>query len=203
MHYLRVRQYGDPGEAETRLVGRSGVCSVEGCDQPIKARGLCRAHYEVADGREVCPASVEGCERPQAVKRHGLCLMHYRRLRKKGNVGPPHSLLGTSRGYKRVWRIEPSEGHQEGATDHGQVGPERRGVLEHRVVMERMLGRALYPGETVHHRNGKRRDNRPENLELWTGSHPHGVRVDDLLDWVVETYEEEITQRLLQRGNQP
>ncbi len=56
-------------------------------------------------------------------------------------------------------------------------------ILEHRLVMEQIIGRPLTRIENVHHRNGVRHDNRPENLELWTSSQPPRQNVADLVAW--------------------
>ncbi|MFB2554949.1 HNH endonuclease [Herbiconiux liangxiaofengii] len=70
-------------------------------------------------------------------------------------------------GYVRI--LAPDHPH---ATKAGYV-------REHRLVMEQTLGRHLLPTEQVHHKNGRRDDNRPDNLELWKTKQPYGIRADD------------------------
>lgn len=70
-------------------------------------------------------------------------------------------------------------------------------VLEHVKVMSEMIGRPLVAGENVHHKNGVRDDNRPENLELWNKSQPAGQRPTDKVAWAVEILELYAPEKLL------
>jgi hypothetical protein len=45
--------------------------------------------------------------------------------------------------------------------------------------MAMALGRPLSADESVHHRDGDRLNNAPENLELWTRWQPSGQRIED------------------------
>ncbi len=56
-------------------------------------------------------------------------------------------------------------------------------VYEHRIIAEQIVGRRLAKDEIVHHKNGRRWDNRPENLEVMNKvehAKMHGQREEDL-----------------------
>lgn len=135
---------------------------------------------------ETC--SVDECANPVAAK--GLCSMHRWRAANHPDTQPkPYVKGGGSRfkmknGYVRVRAPQHPAANCDGY------------MLEHRLVMEKTLGRYLEPFESVHHKNGRRDDNRAENLELWAKPQLAGQRVDDLVAFVVEHYRHQVEEVL-------
>lgn len=158
-------------------------CSVEGCGREYHAKSYCLLHYtrqrrhgdpgvalKAHNNGAAC--AVDSCER-EAIRRR-MCNLHYMRWLRYGATTDPRKA--------RMPRRTGQDGYvQLLLPDHPKAIRGR--VAEHRAVMEAHLGRFLLDHETVHHINGVRGDNRLDNLELWSSSHPPGQRVDDKVRW--------------------
>lgn len=154
--FVRVRKYTE-GEG----------CLVPSCEGEISARRLCNKHYI---------AWKSGKDLGVVVPNHNLGAAHRSPTppKKPGRPRLQDKWVGRE-GYVLV---QAPPGHPHARQDGS--------ILEHRLVMERRLGRYLEEWELVHHKNGDRQDNRGENLELLDGrakrggpGHPPGHDFDD------------------------
>lgn len=180
------------------------TCRVADCDWPSAIKGRCAAHH--AQWKRGLPegpirrrvnkdrlCATDECERKAPHGRH--CKMHAQRIYTRGSAGraamerPGGSRFRATNGYVRIHMPRHPQANVDGY------------IQEHRVVMEATLGRPLKPFENVHHKNGLRYDNRPENLELWTKPQPTGQRPEDLVAWVVQYYPD-LVRAALEAGTQ-
>src|SRR4051794_21306356 len=108
------------------------------------------------------PAVCPGCDKPFLQRNHQIpktcsrkcsAIVRYRTGEHSPNWRGGRTV--TPKGYVRLFLPEHPRANAQGY------------VLEHLVVMGEMIGRPVARHEEVHHKNGKKADNRPENLELW------------------------------------
>lgn len=157
------------------------TCEYEDCDRKHLSKGLCSLHYQrrargipmnappLRNPKRGC--SVNLCRNKHKAK--GLCVFHYNRLLKGKRVDAPRRVVHQPRvdnmGYVRIFK----KGHPNAW--------ERGHIFEHTYIMSEHLGRPMFPGETIHHKNGIRDDNRIENLELRASAHGVGQTIPDLV----------------------
>lgn len=191
----------------------------ENCDKPVAAQGkrFCSTTcwYDFTKKRRTVPCEVCKKSFERKTKTTRTCSVECGNQLKRADRNVvcktcntlferPHGKMQTfcSRSCAQTNRVKlgqfkKPEGY-ENKTNAGYISVKKDGkwVQKHRAVMEEKLGRPLLSTERVHHINGVRDDNRPENLELWlikgqSKKDPAGQRVEDLKNEFLNSFPED------------
>lgn len=127
-------------------MSRAGSCSVEGCAQIARARGLCGCHYQrlrstgTTDKLERAKVpwrtcSINGCGAPSRTRQGGSCEKHYYRFRRTGKYDAPvfGAWSTTDAGY--VMRLDRNH----------PVSSSRGYLYQHRMVLFDAIGAGVHP----------------------------------------------------------
>lgn len=178
-HYARWHRYGDPlALAPPRVRPTTGV------EKACLSCGLTKDIAEFPQGWSPC----HECRANSHYSKGRACSVCHAPISNNATSGLCRTHFGAERiASREVKRIVVAGGYiaLTGQQDHPNARS-RGHLLEHVKVMSEMIGRPLFPDENVHHINGVRDDNRPENLELWSTKQPQGQRVSDKVAWARE-----------------
>lgn len=105
------------------------------------------------------PCIIKGCTKVSRLKRK-MCLFHYERWRNGIPLESPEPRKAGEGTIKYGYLLVPRNGRQ---------------VPFHRIVMAEKLGRPLSHLEVVHHIDGNKQNNSPENLELLNNQSEHMI----------------------------
>ncbi len=178
--YYKSQVVENPVRAKrANVVVRYGWRKCEQCDADYEAKTVPQrfcsqacATKAIQDRRRTVTMTARPCEycdklfTPRNGSAGRFCCFEHKNLGQRGEKasfwkGGRHK---TSQGYIRVYA--PNHPRAQG---HGGY------VAEHHIVMEKKLGRYLEAHETVHHEDGNRQNNDPDNLQLRSGRHGKGV----------------------------
>ena len=139
------------------------------CSKKCYLADRIRKHFvpKTAFKKGICPPTAwkKGCPAPPTAFKKGFVPWH------KGKKCPNLSRENHYNWKGGKWRL-PS-GYIQVMNKEHQFSNVRGYVLEHRLVMEKHIGRYLTTEEVVHHINGIVDDNKKENLELIATNSEH------------------------------
>lgn len=135
---------------------------------PEQEREICELYFEgqlgsikLARQFQCSPSTVK-----YLIKKNGFKLRSFSEAR-KDQFGAKHPNWKGGRSPHRDGYIYILKRNHPNADRWGRI-------FEHRLIMEKHLGRFLKKEEIVHHVNNIRNDNRIENLMLFSGHSKHG-----------------------------
>lgn len=147
---------------------RADPCSIEGCSQPVYARGWCSAHYQKLHSDDRC--RVDGCG--VMARAQGYCTLHYQRWKKYGD---PDSTQLPRRGLGFDAYVEKTEGcwlwtggrSKQDETGYGRFRVGNTKIQAHVYSYRRAYGE-IPAGMFVLHRCDTPLCVRPDHLRLGT-----------------------------------
>ncbi len=149
----------------------------------IRQCAICSEMFDPGPGRARCGQKTCSliCADKLRTKERPKCLTCGNPVKQLKNKYCSRSCAMSNQNRKGQRRRLPDGTLRNHASGYKTIKANGKWMMHHRYVMEQILGRPLESHERVHHKNGDRSDNRPENLELWKvkKKDPAGVRQED------------------------
>lgn len=161
-----IRRFGIDRTTVLNIVRRHGGT--------VRSRGSNAREFTKSELRAMKARWLRGESQVSLAKHFATCQSVVSRVLRQSGVKPDPRVSGQAHGrWKRgrisaggYWRIHVGHDH----AFKSMVGRDGY-VLEHRWVLAKKLGRPIREDETVHHIDGDRANNEPDNLQLRVGHH--------------------------------